>query len=315
MPPVTVIVVSGAVFIGVLLVSGLLFWGWQGREEGRAQEISRRLGTTYDQDLESLFILQNRDPMAESFGALGTSLESLVRQTGVGLTIQGLLVRMFLWVLVTTVTLFVITKSAVCLVGLFTAFIPVLIANSQANSRAEQLSEQLPDALDLIGRSLQAGHGLSDAIRLCAEEMQPPISFEFARVYEEHNLGRDFRECLNNFSVRNPRNFDLRIFVSSVNLQRDTGGNLIEILTNISQTVRDRFVFHAKVNALTSEAKASAIILGCLPFVVFSIIFVMKRDYLAILWTDSIGNFLAALALGMFSSGAFVMYRMTQVDV
>lgn len=315
MPPVTVIVVSSLVFVGVLVVGAFLWWSLQGREDDRAQEISRRLGTAQDQELENLFILQNRDPMAESFGSFGTSLESLVRQTGTGLTIQGLLFRMTLWVLVTTVTIFVASRSSVCLVGLLTAFIPLLIANSQANGRAQKLSEQLPDALDLIGRSLQAGHGLSDAIRLCAEEMQAPISLEFARVYEEHNLGRDFRECLNNFSVRNPRNFDLRIFVSSVNLQRDTGGNLIEILTNISQTVRDRFVFHAKVGALTSEAKASAIILGCLPFVVFIIIFVMKRDYLAILWTDSIGNFIAAVAITMFSTGAFIMYRMIQVDV
>ena len=94
-------------------------------------------------------------------------------------------------------------------------------------SRARRWSGPRPDALDLVARSLQAGHGFSDAMKLCSEEMPAPVRDEFGRVFEENNLGRDMRECRNALSPRNTRNFDPKHFVSSVLLQRDTGRNLI----------------------------------------------------------------------------------------
>ena len=121
-----------------------------------------------------------------------------------------------------------------------TAFgaIPWLQTKRRAK-RNVQLSQQLPDALDLISRSLQAGHGIADAMRLVAEEMPMPVAREFGRVYEENNLGRDFRDCMTEMASRNPHNFDLRIIVSATLLQRETGGNLIEILHNIAKTNGD----------------------------------------------------------------------------
>ena len=99
----------------------------------------------------------------------------------------------------------------------------------------------------------------------------------------ENNLGKDLRECLGELCQRNPQNFDMKIFVSSVLLQRDTGGNLIEIIENISGTIRDRFVFGNKVKALTSEAKFSAFILMALPFCVGGLIALMRPEYLVLI--------------------------------
>ena len=209
----------------------------------------------------------------------------------------------------------ILSRGPLAVFGLAFAIIPVILLNSKATERARNLSEQLPDALDLVARSLQAGHGLADAMKLCAEEMPSPVADEFGRVFEENSLGRDLRESFETLSLRNPRNFDLKLFVSSVLLQRDTGGNLIEILGNISKTIRDRFVFEAKVRALTAEARISAIILGSLPFAILGLITWMRPDYLMPLWNDPFGNKIVAGALLWFGVGILVMRNVSTVEV
>jgi tight adherence protein B len=124
------------------------------------------------------------------------------------------------------------------LLGVVLAYLPWIIIKRQATKRANSLVAQLPDSLELMSRSLQAGLGLNDAFRLVAEEMPMPIAAEFGRVFEEVRFGRDYRESFQNMLDRNPDVFDLRLMVSSVLLQRETGGNLIEILENIAETIR-----------------------------------------------------------------------------
>ena len=114
---------------------------------------------------------------------------------------------------------------------------------------------------------------------------------------------------------RNPGVFDMRIFVSSVMLQRDTGGNLIEILENIAETIRSRFLFDAKVKAMTSEARFSAMILGSLPLCVVCMLIFMNPDYLEPLWTTSIGNGVIAVCFTMYALGILIMRDMSTVEV
>jgi tight adherence protein B len=152
-------------------------------------------------------------------------------------------------------------------------------------------------------------------MRGVAEEMPVPLAQEFGRVYEEHNLGRDFRECLTNLCRRNPSSFDLQIFVSSVLLQRDTGGNLVEILNSISATIRGRFVFQGKVAALTSEARFTAWILGGLPFFVIGVIAVLSPNYLTPLFNDPLGTILLIYCASSFLLGVFVMSEISKVEM
>ena len=141
-----------------------------------------------------------------------------------------------------------------------------------------------------------------------------PIAGEFGRVFEEVRFGRDYRAALNGLLHRNPRLFELRIFVSSVLLQRETGGNLIEILNTISGTVRNRFLFDAKLRALTAEAKFSAMILGGLPIFVTLIISVMNPDYFTPLFEERIGNGLIFIFCSMYGLGGFLMYTISNVE-
>ena len=308
------IVVSLVVFVGVLMIWSLAYASYQSAQERRARELSRRLGTLNESAEDSLFRLNDRDPYAARMGSVGADLEMLLVQAGSPYDLQGLFTRMGAFALVGFLAPMTLKLGPASVLGIGLGIVPVLLLNAQAQQRAKQLSEQLPDALDLVSRSLQAGHGLSDALRLCAQEMPIPVSQEFGRVFDEHNLGRDLRESLTAMSIRNPRNFDLKIFVSSVLLQRDTGGNLIEILDNISTTIRDRFVFRAKVKALTAEARISAIILASLPILMLGLISFMRADYLRPLWEAELGRVFLVFGGGMYVMGVLIMRLMSEVE-
>ncbi len=294
-----------------LLFAQFLYWTAQSRNEKQQRELSRRLGTLVDKTAGPA-LLRATGPNSKGFAG---RLEDLIRQAGSPYPVSTLYARMGMAGLFGVVVLLFLFKSALALAGLLLAYVPVLLLSSAAESRALRLTEQLPDGLDLLARSLQAGHGLSEALRGVAEEMPNPLAQEFGRVYEEHNLGRDLRECLQNLTRRNPDSFDLQIFVGSVLLQRDTGGNLVEILNSISATIRGRFTFKGKVAALTSEARFTAYILGGLPFAVGTMLLVTSPDYLRPLVDDPFGNVLLVGCVLSFSFGVFVMREISKVEV
>lgn len=314
METIVVALVSAVTFVGLMSAATFLYWGLKAREETAARELARRLGTLTEKTEDRLFRLRVRDTAVDALGTFGQKLDGIIRQAGEEFTVSDLLARCALFALLGVVALALPTRSFVALLGLVVGLVPVLLLIIQGNQRAHKISEQLPDALDLVGRSLQAGHGFSDALRMCAEEMPLPISGEFGRIYEEHRLGRDFRECLLSMVERNPSNFDLKIFVSAVLLQRDTGGNLIEILDNIAKTVRDRFVLTAKIKALTAEARISAVILAMIPLFVSAMIMVVRYDYLAVLVNDPAGLLILAAAVTLYVTGGVVMYQLSRLE-
>jgi tight adherence protein B len=311
----TLIIVAVAVFVAVMTLVASVYWSIRNQETQRADQIARRLGTNVEAAPSDGFQLQSRNSTAAALGATGRSLEMMLLEAGNPYPFSTLVLRVGVAASVGVVALGIATRGPMALLGLLFGLIPIVLLRSAGASRARSLSEQLPDALDLVGRSLQAGHGFSDAMKLCSEEMPDPVAFEFGRVFEENNLGRDMRECLNSMSMRNPSNFDLKLFVSSVLLQRDTGGNLIEILNTISRTVRDRFVFEAKVRALTAEARISSIILGGLPFALLCLISLTRPEYLQPLIHDPLGQKIAAGGALWFCTGVFVMRTVSKVEV
>lgn len=311
----TVIIVAVAVFVAVMTLVASVYWSIRNQETQRADQIARRLGTNVEAAPSDGFQLQSRNSTAAALGATGRRLEMMLLEAGNPYPFSTLVLRVGVAASVGVVALGIATRGPMALLGLLFGLIPIMLLRSAGASRARSLSEQLPDALDLVGRSLQAGHGFSDAMKLCSEEMPDPVAFEFGRVFEENNLGRDMRECLNSMSMRSPSNFDLKLFVSSVLLQRDTGGNLIEILNTISRTVRDRFVFEAKVRALTAEARISSIILGGLPFALLCLISLTRPEYLQPLIHDPLGQKIAAGGALWFCTGVFVMRAVSKVEV
>ena len=277
--------------------------------------MSRRLGTIGDGSSQSeLFQVRKEDPIVDALGYVGRHLDDLARQSGGDNTASSLATQIAVVALAGGLTMGVLVSFQAGLMGLLFGAIPWLQTKRRAEQRNVQLSQQLPDALDLISRSLQAGHGIADAMRLVAEEMPMPVAREFGRVYEENNLGRDFRDCMTEMASRNPHNFDLRIIVSATLLQRETGGNLIEILHNIAKTIRGRFVFKGKVRALTAEVRTSAFILGALPFVIAGGLMILRPGYLTPLLTEPSGRSMLLVVGLLFGSGILLMRGLSQVE-
>jgi tight adherence protein B len=305
---VSVVVV---IFLAFLLFAQFLYWTTQDQKDKESRELSRRLGTLVENAPKTTFRLK----ATPDGNGPAAKLDVMIRRAGSPYPLSSLYIRVALAAAVMGLVGVAITRSPVGLLLMaLGAIVPVLVLQSQADERARKLTEQLPDGLDLIARSLQAGHGISEAFRLVSEEAPQPLGQEFGRVYEENNLGRDLRECLQNLNARNPANFDLQIFVSAVLLQRDTGGNLVEILNSISQTVRARFIFQGKVQALTAEARLTGVILCGLPFVITLAISIISPDYLKPLVNDRLGIAMLLYAFCSFSFGVFVMREVSKVE-
>ncbi len=325
MSPVAIVIMLLVFGAAVLFVQGL-YWAYEIFRGEKSSELSRRIGGG-QVAAPRVELIGERDRHRAGDDGLAARLQDMLLQAGDPWDMQGLILRVLGFGVTTALALAWISGLAqdpstapIKLVGilafsLIAAALPLLQLRRKIQERTDQITEKLPEALDLMARSLRAGHGVSEAMRMVSTEMPPPISAEFGRVYEEHNLGVDFREALQHMVDRNKSNFDLRIFVSSVLLQRDTGGNLIEILEQIAGTIRERFVFYGKVRTLTAESRISALILGVIPFFVGLAIAVLRPSYLVPLYTDTAGQIVSVAGALWFCLGIFVLYELTKIEV
>jgi tight adherence protein B len=194
------------------------------------------------------------------------------------------------------------------------AYLPFLYLRIKKNRRMQKFEAQLPEAMELMARALKAGHAFSGALKMVIEEMDEPIAEEFNKTIGEINFGVDVPEALKNLSLRVDCP-DLRFFVISVIIQRETGGNLAEILENIAYLIRERFKLHGRIRVLSAEGKFSAVVLIGLPFLVASVIAIINPEYIGTLITDPVGNILVVAAIFMMFLGVVVMKRMIQIKV
>src|SRR6516162_5818355 len=163
--------------------------------------------------------------------------------------------------------------------------LPFLWLWNKRRTRLKKFASQLPDALELVARALRAGHSLGAGMHVVAEEMPAPIADEFSRCFEETNLGIAIEEAMKNICERVP-NLDLRFFVTSVAIQRQTGGDLAEILDKIGYVIRERYRILGQVKALTGEGRLSSVVLIALPFVLFLVMLHIQPGYVQALWTE-----------------------------
>ncbi len=326
MPSSFFVVILAVVFTAVLATGQGLYWAWVAKKEREQEELLRRLGSgggpEYEDEQAALFRDQTVDSVASSLGSAGSNLQQMLRIADANYSVSTLITRMLILGGAGADVIeggldgdYIEGGDGADDIDGGAGAIPIFLLQYQGQTRMRKLVEQLPDSLELMARALSAGLGLSDAFRLVAEEMPMPIAAEFGRVQEEVRFGRDYREAFDKLLERNPGIFDLRIFVSSVMLQRDTGGNLIEILENIADTIRARFLFDAKVSAMTAEAKFSALILGSLPIMVLLLLVVSNPTYVEPLFRTWQGNALIALSITMYGFGILLMRDLSKVEV
>jgi tight adherence protein B len=205
--------------------------------------------------------------------------------------------------------------ALVALATIAAAAIPYVLLLRARRRRSEKISEQLPEALDMMARSLRAGHALSSALELVATEMPDPVAVEFGRGFEAQRLGLPFDQAIVQMTERAPGNRDLKIFAVSALIQRETGGNLAEVLSNIAETIRARYRFYGKLRALTAEGRASAMLVGAMPFLMALALRVMNPEYLTPLVTTSAGHAILFGAGASWMCGVAWLYRLVQLDV
>jgi tight adherence protein B len=200
------------------------------------------------------------------------------------------------------------------LAGIVAFFIPFFWVLNKRRVRLKKFAAQLPDALELVARALRAGHSLGAGMHVVAEEMPPPIAAEFGRVYEEQNLGIAVEDSLRGICERVP-NLDLRFFVTSVAIQRTTGGDLAEILNKIGYVIRERYRILGQVQALTAEGRLSGVVLIALPFALFLVMLHIKPDYIEKLWTHPLGIKMSIYGLISMLIGAIVIKKIIDIKV
>jgi tight adherence protein B len=192
--------------------------------------------------------------------------------------------------------------------------LPILFLKIKRGRRRKAFGAQFPDALDIIVRSLRAGHPVPIAISMVAREMPDPIGSEFGIVADEITYGADLETGLRNLFFRLGQE-DLPLFVTAVAIQSSTGGNLGEILENLSKVIRERFKMRRKIRALASEGRASAMILSSLPILMFLVIQVMAADFYRSVWGYDVTKVALAGAGSWMLIGNFIMYRMVNFRV
>ncbi|MBX6312797.1 MAG: type II secretion system F family protein [Isosphaeraceae bacterium] len=192
--------------------------------------------------------------------------------------------------------------------------LPFLWLWQRKRKRIKKFTAQMPDALELVGRALRAGHGLASGLSVVAEEMPPPIAHEFGRVFEEQNLGIPLEDALRGLAERVPT-MDVRFFVTAVIIQRATGGDLAEVLDKIGRLLRERFQILGQVQALTGEGRLSGVVLLAMPPALLAFTYTVNPDYTGLLFTTPVGTKMLTVAVVLQVIGALAIKKIVNIKV
>lgn len=192
--------------------------------------------------------------------------------------------------------------------------LPLMWMSLRRAKRMRKISNQLPDVFDMMSQALRAGHALGGAVQIIYEQMPPPIATEFAQVYHEQNLGIRIEDALQSMADR-VDSLDVRFFVTAVMIQRQTGGDLAEVLDNISNVIRERIELAGLVRGLTAEGRLSGWVLFCLPILVFCATMYLNPDYASVLFDEPIGRIMLMVAAGMQLMGIAMIRWIVNIKV
>jgi tight adherence protein B len=312
-------------FAAVILgIEGLYLW-WVGTHGAAAQRIARRLqimsGTVGRSERISI-LKQRRYSRSDAVDRLlhdwklANRVDQLLVQSGTRWSVEhffaasgaaflgGLMIAMG-WPLPLP---FRLAFALAC------CAVPYMLMRRARAKRLVRVEEQLPEAADFIARALRAGHSFTNVLQIVGTELPEPLSGEFRIAREEINYGVPMSEALHNMAERIPLT-DLRYLIIAVLIQRESGGNLAEILTNISHIIRSRLRLAGQVRVLSAEGRMSAWILGLLPLVVLVMMVLINPQYISLLWTDPVGLKLLWAACGMVAVGMVWMRRVIRIRI
>ena len=319
-PAITLLVFISA----VLLFEGVyLIWrSRRGKEAVRVQQRLEKLSRARAAEAQRTVLKERKLSAVSSLERLMRSmapalrLEQRILQSGLHWTVARLLLASAAAAVTGCAAAAVMTRSPyiVLLTGTVLGMLPWAYLTRTRHKRMKKLEQQLPDALDLITRAVRAGHSLPLGIQLLSEEMPDPIAGEFRIVHEQVSFGISLQQALTNLCDRVPLT-DYRFFVVSVLIQRQSGGNLSEVLGNLSSLIRDRLKLLARVKVLSAEGRMSAWTLALMPFFIAGIMNLVNPEFMAPMWTDPLGQTMLKVLLTMMFIGILVLRRIVRIRV
>jgi tight adherence protein B len=193
-------------------------------------------------------------------------------------------------------------------------YLPIFFLKRKAQRRSDAFEANLPEAIDLLGRAIRAGHPLSAGFKMVAEELKDPISTEFQRTFEEQRFGLPFDDAIIAMADRVAL-IDVRILVTAILIQREVGGNLAEVLDNLATVIRARFTIRRQLRVYTAQGRFSGYTLAVLPIIVGFLIYALNPDYMKLLFTHPIGKLLVFLAVVMQIVGFLWIRKIINIEI
>jgi tight adherence protein B len=312
----------------IAAVIGLFAYGVicliQGFTDGEKKKLAERLGSDERMDTAAntrrSIILQQMEasglPPKMAAMPIFQSLNRLVMQAFPDLPLSRFLYLVVGLAFVSTVLVGLIANSIVMglIAGAVAAYLPFFTVTSRRNKRQKMIANQIPDSLDFLSRILRAGHSLTTGLQMQGEELPAPIGHEFRRCYDQHSLGQPLEDCLKTMASR-IESTDFAFFITAVLIQRQSGGDLSEVLRNISGMIRQRIRLQQHVKAKTAEGRFTGYILVAFPAVMFVVADVMNPAYAGILLHTNTGLELLGAAFGLSMLGLFAIRQITTVKV
>jgi tight adherence protein B len=293
----------------------------QRKLDTRLQEVSQPIERVEDTNTKMLVKVQNVGPLPGVDRILagttrGSSLGRWLDQSGLKVSLSGVLLVAFALAGLMALVAGVIARSKYALpVGAAVGFaLPFVFLSFKRTRRMRTFEEQFPEGLDLIARALKAGHAFATGLKMVADEMADPVGPEFRKTFDEQNFGLPLKDALDNLTMRVP-SLDVRFFATAVLIQRETGGNLSEILENLAHVVRERFKILRQVRVYTAHGRFTGYVLLALPAVLCIALSFINPEHMNLLFRERMGQMMLLGALGLQTAGYVWIRQVIKIEV
>lgn len=325
MPIMTTFLIFFFAFVLLMLIILLLYAVWVRFFEPRSQAKKQRLQAIHNavhrggqspDSAQTTLQKSALDTWLRSRSRTFEQLESLLKRAHSPLTaerLMGLMLALFMVVVVLGL-LRQMNPLILLVLAVAIASTPVLWLSRQSNQRRQAFGDKLPETLDYISRAMRAGHSLTAAIGMVGKEFPDPIGHEFKTVFDEISFGIPFKDTIGHLADR-VQSYDLNFFVISLKIQHETGGNLTELLDGLARTLRERVKLRGKIRTLAAEGRASAWVLGSMPFLLAGLLTLVNPGYMSLLWTTSQGQTVILIGGGLMAFGFFVLNNIVNIKV
>jgi tight adherence protein B len=265
---------------------------------------------------ERLSAFQSLDTALRRSTVVTDPLTRLIEQAGLSITVGTVVLGSVFLAVVTFVLVTQFFRVSVLFalpLSVVAASLPVLYVKRAAQKRLALFEEQFPEAVDLMSRALRAGHALTTALQMVGDEIQDPVAAEFKLMFDQQNYGMSLPDALKAFAARMPI-LDARFFVTALLTQRETGGNLAEVLDNLASVIRERFKVKRQVRVISAHGRITGWVLGFLPPAVAAVIFIISPGHMRLLVDDPLGLQMTLTGIGLQIVGVLIIRRIVDVE-